>query len=416
MTRRLVHWNYLRSEMLYRWRRTALLIGGIALAATLVVTLDILGRAFADVATVPFRNLGADLIVQRSATQSAVPKQMGIMLPYSAQPIASEELVRLAAEPGVAQAGGFVLLWNFGSGSFFSISGIPLDANASNLGPGRAREWLIKGRLPVNGEREILVERHYGAFYRLEPGSSIDIAGNAFKIVGVVEIKEGSQIAASNFYMEIGAARELGSLPPGLVNQVFLKVADMAETESIKQRIAKWMPRASIASSGTMLQLFGGVSQTIGSFRSVGVAAGAAAAQALSAMLVLGALTERRKEMAVLRVIGWESSQVRRQIAVEMAVQGLLAGLLAIGLVAIGNNLFSHITIAMPASLPGENPVDFAAGGFHAAASALALPVSTTLWDWLSPAIASALTCGAWGWWWSADATDKSLWAAVKST
>lgn len=104
--------------MLYRWRRTALLIGGIALAATLVVTLDILGRAFADVATVPFRNLGADLIVQRSATQSAVPKQMGIMLPYSAQPIASEELVRLAAEPGVAQAGGFVLLWNFGSGAF----------------------------------------------------------------------------------------------------------------------------------------------------------------------------------------------------------------------------------------------------------------------------------------------------------
>jgi hypothetical protein len=122
MTPRLVHWHYLRSEMLHRWRRTALLIGGLALAATLVVMLDILGRAFADVATVPFRNLGADLIVQRSALQSAVPKQMGIMLPYSAQPIASEELVRLAAEPGVAQAAGFVLLWNLGGGSFFSIS------------------------------------------------------------------------------------------------------------------------------------------------------------------------------------------------------------------------------------------------------------------------------------------------------
>ncbi len=416
MTHRLVHWNYLRSEMLHRWRRTALLIGGVALAATLVVMLDVLGRAFADVATVPFRNLGADLIVQRSATQSAVPKQMGIMLPFSAQPITSEELVRLAAEPGVAQAAGFVLLWNLGSGSFFSISGIPLDANAPALGPGRAREWLFKGRLPVAGEREIAVERHYGAFYRLEPGNSIDIAGNAFKIVGVVETKEGSQIVASNFYMEIGAARELASLPPGLVKQVFLKVADMAQTESIKQRIAKWMPRASVASPGTMLQLFGGVSQTIGKFRTVGVAAGAAAALALSAMLILGALTERRREMAVLRVIGWESSQVRRQIAVEMAVQGLLAGVLAIGLVAIGDNLFAHITIAMPASLPGENPADFAASGFHAANSALALPVSTTIWDWLLPAIVGALTCGGWGWWWSADATDKSLWAAVKAT
>lgn len=63
---------------------------------------------------------------------------------------------------------------------------------------------------------------------------------------------------------------------------------------------------------------------------------------------------------------GWAATaagngQVRRKVAVEMAVQGLLAGLPAIGLVA------------------------------------------------------SALTGGAWGWWWSADVNDKSLWAAVKS-
>ena len=152
---RLVHWRYLANEIGYRWKRAALLIGGIALAATLVVMLDILGRAFADVATVPFRNIGADLIVQRSATQTAVPKEMGIMLPYSAQPITPDELTRLAAEPGVSQAAGFVLLWNFGAGRFYSISGIPLDQSAPALGPGRVREWLFKGRLPEPGKPEI---------------------------------------------------------------------------------------------------------------------------------------------------------------------------------------------------------------------------------------------------------------------
>ena len=94
------------------------MIAGIALAVTLVITLDILSRAFADLATVPFRNLGADLIVQRSAMQSAVPKEMGIMLPYSAEPITSDELQRLAAEPGVAQAAGFVLLVESRQGPF----------------------------------------------------------------------------------------------------------------------------------------------------------------------------------------------------------------------------------------------------------------------------------------------------------
>jgi ABC-type antimicrobial peptide transport system permease subunit len=412
---RLIHWRYLTSEMTYRWKRAALLIGGIALAATLVVMLDVLGRAFADVATVPFRNLGAGLIVQRSATESAVPKEMGIMLPYSAQPITPGELTRLAAEPGVTQAAGFVLLWNLGAGRFYSISGIPLGGDAPALGPGRVREWMYAGRLPTAGKSEIVVERHYGAFYRLEPGSSFEISGKPFTVVGIAEIKEGSQIAASNFYMDIDEARTLAGLPAGLVNQVFLKVADMAETERVKQSIAAWMPRASIASPGTMLQLFGGVSQTIGRFGPMAVAVGAAAALALSAMLVLGVIAERRRELAVLRVLGWHSAQVRRQLAIEMAAQGLLGGLLALALVALGAMLMSRVAISLPASLSGENPVNFAQGGFKAASSAVSLPITTTIWDWLGPVAIATLGTGLWGWLWSADRGQQNLWAAIKS-
>jgi putative ABC transport system permease protein len=411
---RIAHWRYLAGELGYRWKRAALLIGGIALAATLVVMLDLLGRAFADVATVPFRNLGADLIVQRSAVQSAVPKDMGIILPYSAQPIAPDELKRLAREPGVMQAAGFVLLWNLGGGRFYSISGIPLEPNAPALGPGRARDWLYAGRLPVPGKSEILVERHYGAFYRLQPGSKFDIAGKPFTIVGVVEIKEGSQIAASNFYMDIDEARTLASLPEGLVNQVFLKVADMAATESVKRSIAGWLPRASIASPGTMLQLFGGVSQTIGRFGPLAVAVGAAAALALSAMLVFGVLAERRRELAILRVLGWQEAQVRRQLAIEMALQGLLGGLLALALIAFGAPLLGQIAISLPAVLPGENPITFASGGFQAASSAVHLPVATTLWDWVGPLVVATLAAALWGWLGSGDRRQQSLWAAIK--
>jgi len=410
-----IHWRYVWSETAYRWKRSALLIGGIALAVTLVITLDILGRAFADLATVPFRNLGADLIVQRSATQSAVPKEMGIMLPYSAEPITSAELRRLAAEPGVTQAAGFVLLWNLGKGRFVSISGIPLGADAPPLGPGKVRKWLMpNGRLPNPGAREVLVERHYGAFYRLKPGSAVDIGGQSYAVVGVVDVLEGSQIAASNFYLDIDEARRLAGLPPDLVNQVFLKLADMAETETVKSRIAAWLPHASVTSPGTMLQLFGGVSQTIGRFRSVAVAAGALAALALSATLVFGNLVERRRELAILRVIGWKQQQVRREIAVEMALQGLLGGLLAIGLVAIGCEFFAQIHIALPANLPGENPATFANGGFQAGASSIALPVTLTIWDWLPGPLLAALALGVCGWWMAAD-RKRTLWSAIKA-
>ena len=411
---RVVHWRYLANELTYRWRRTALLIGGVALATTLVVMLDVLGRSFADVATVPFRNLGADLIVQRNTVQTAVPKEMGVMLPYSAQLITPEELTRLAAEPGVTQTAGFVLLWNLGAGRFYSISGIPL-ANAPALGPGRVREWLIAGRMPAVGAPELLVERHYGAFYRLDPGRTVEIGGKTFTVAGVIDIKEGSQIASSNFYMDIDEARSLAKLSAGLVNQVFLKVADIADTETVKQRIAGWLPRASVASPGTMLQLFGGVSQTIGRFGPVAVGVGAAAALALSAMLVLGVAAERRREFALLRVLGWNGAQVRRQMAVEMIVQGLLAGLAALALVALGLQLIGQITVSLPANLGGENPVDFASGGFRAAASVVHLPVAATVWDWIAPPVVAAVACGAWGWLWSGEARDTSLWAAIKA-
>ena len=138
----------------------------------------------------------------------------------------------------------------------------------------------------------------------------------------------------------------------------------MAQTESVKGRIASWMPHASVTSPGTMLQLFGGVSQTIGRFRLVAVLAGALAALALGATFVFGNLVERSRELAILRVIGWEQKQVRREIAAEMALQGLIAGLIALGLLAIASNLLGHISMNLPASLAGENPANFAGGGF----------------------------------------------------
>ena len=356
MTSRLVHWRYLRDEAKHRWRRTALTVGGIALAVALVVLVDVLSRAFAEVATLPFRSLSADLIVQRSATQAALPRQMGLMLPYSAQPISGEELRRLAGEAGVQQAGGFVLLWNFGTGRFFSVSGIPFDAGTPPLGPARAREWLIKGRLPAPGAEELLVERHYGAFYRLDPGAAVELAGQPYTVVGVVDIQQGSQIAASNFYVNIDRARALVDLPPDAVNQVFLKVARIDRTEDVKARIAAWMAQASVMSPDTLLRLFGGVSQVIGRFRSVALPGAALGALALTIMLLYGTIVERRKEAGILLTLGWTPGQVRRQIAAESAIQGVLGGLLALALVMAGMALLADVTFVLPASLPGEHP------------------------------------------------------------
>ncbi len=412
---RVVHWRYLRDEAALRWKRWLLAVTGIAMATALVLLLDVLGRAFAAVSALPFRNLGADLIVQRSATQAAIPKQMGLMLPYSAQPISRDELNRLSKQAGVNAASGFVLLWNFGTKRFFSISGLKFDASPPLLGPARVRDWLLKGRLPKGGQRELLVERHYGAFYGLKPGRSLELGGRNFTIVGVVDIKAGSQITASNFYMDIAQARTLAGLADDTVNQVFLKVAQIDKTEAVKKQIAAWLPNSSIISPGTMLKLFGGISQVIGGFHTIAVLAGGLAAAALVIMLLQGGISERRKDASILRTLGWTRMQMRIQLVAESTTQGLAGGVLALVLLAIAVTTLHGVSLQLPASLPGENPVNFVADSFRAPIEQVALPIHLSVWVWFVAPLLSALFCGLSGWLLSARVTTNALWAAIKA-
>lgn len=409
-----LHWRYIGNEALHRWKRTLLTIAGIAMAVTLVVLLDVLGRSFTDVSTLPFKSLSADLLIQRSATEDSVPNQMGVILPYSAQPITTSELDRMAQEEGIEAASGFVLLWNFGAGRFFSISGLDFDATEPLLGPDKVRDWLFKGRLPNAGSFEVMVERHYGAFYRIKPGDKIELAEQEFTVSGVVDIQGGGQFVASNFYMDINLARSLADLPENTVNQVFLKVSEIDQTEAIKEQIAGWLPQASIVSSGSMLKLFGGISQVIGRFHTIALLGGSLAAAALITMLLFGTMAERKKEAAILRTLGWTRVQTRRQLVGEMTLQGLAGGLLALGLLAIAMVLLGNVTLQLPANLMGENPVDFASGGFKAPPENVALPISATLWDWLLPPVFAGLFCAIAGWLLSARSTAGSLWLAVK--
>ena len=161
--------------------------------------------------------------------------------------------------------------------------------------------------------------------------------------------------------------------------------------------------------------MFSGVSQTIGRFRLVAVIAGAIAALALAATFVFGNLVERSRELAILRVIGWDEAQLRRELAAEMALQGLAAGLIALALLALGSGLLAHFSVNLPASLAGENPAHFAAGGFALGASKIVLPVTLTVWDWLSGPALATLVLGVCGWWMAADRKSKNLWAAIRA-
>jgi len=100
----------------------------------------------------------------------------------------------------------------------------------------------------------------------------------------------------------------------------------------------------------------------------------------------------------------------------EAALQGLIGGALALGLLAVALVALGQVHLQIPASLGGENPVTFAKGGFQAPPASVALPVGATLWDWLAPPLLTALFCAVAGWVVSARLTRGALWSTVKGS
>ena len=160
-----IHGTYLIRELLYHWGRSIFVVGGVGLAVSMVILLQVLSQGFQSLAQLPFENLDADLVVQQSTTESALPETMGLMIPYSAQPIAKNIWNSLRTIEGVTEVMGTVLLWNIAPRNFFSVSGIPLQSGIENenesknlenlIGPVRVKEWLIKGRMPKAGKYEV---------------------------------------------------------------------------------------------------------------------------------------------------------------------------------------------------------------------------------------------------------------------
>lgn len=416
MVRAVFHSSYLVRELIYRWARTLFVVGGVALAVSMVVLLPVLGQGFHSLAQLPFKGLDADLVVQQGPTESALPETMGLMLPYSAQPIPHNRWSNMGEISGVTAIMGSVLLWHFAPGKFFSVSGVPLNAKTEAIGPGRVGEWLIKGRMPAEGAHEAVVERHYGAFYRLKPGTQIDIGSAQFTITGVVDIQQGSQIAASNFYIDINEARDLVDMEKGSVNQLFLRVSDPSRADSAKATVMKQLPRASVVSADSFLTLLGTLSRLTGQFQRVTVTVGSLLALLLLIVFLRGAVGERQREAAILRAIGWSSGQARRQLAVETTLQGAIGGLLGLVLTWLATLGISTLTFTLPNGLDrSDDPSAYLDSQFSAPAIEATLPLEIAPLVWVITPLAVAIVCALLGWWLAGQRLRGTPWSRLRA-
>jgi putative ABC transport system permease protein len=267
-----------------------------------------------------------------------------------------------------------LLLWEFEQRGFRTIMGV--DLSQPSLGPIKVKEWLKEGRFPEN-PGEVVLEKHYAKFRQAGLGGAFPIGDRSFKVVGLLEIKEGSQIASANIYLSLAEAQTLLSGENNGVNLVYLRLKNPSRLSQVKTQIAKEMSGVSVTSSDSFLELMGGVSKISDQFSLLVSIIALGGAIFLIIKTMLSNLVERSPEIGILKAVGWTEKDVQKQLMGEVLAQSLLGGLVGI----VAGYLISYFLgfLSIPISTPWEvNLMPAFAKDTEAAAQVVRLPVSVS--------------------------------------
>lgn len=196
---------------------------------------------------------------------------------------------------------------------------------------------VTKGRFFSNG-REAIVSTAYASRQSLDVGSTLNLNGTKFKVVGLAEPPLGGQ--GADVYLPLAQLQTLAD-QRGLVNVVLVRADDSSSVSVAEESIKASYTEAQVATSKQVADQISGslvdaanLTDNLGLVLSI---VSAAAAFLLAALLALSSVGKRVRELGTLKALGWTQLKVVRQIAGESLAHGILGGLagLVVGLLVI---------------------------------------------------------------------------------
>ena len=326
--------TYIISQFRHRPARALGVIGGVALGAALFVALTALGDGFRQAAQAPLAGVAADLLLTRpaAAEPAAAQRTRGPRLPFGSTPFEPAEVNQIKTVAGITAVATALEVWDFGASQYQLVLGV--DPGQSQVGPGRVlHEGLVAGRVFAPDEPGVAIaDRHYAAIFSLKPGDSVTIGDQSFQVVGIVEQQGSSQAGAANLYIPLAEAQKMVRLEAGQVNQIYARLTDAGQLEATIAALTTQLGPVSAMSQESILQVMGGVARISTRFSTVAGLVGLAGGVALAWVALTGLVAERRREIGVMKALGWRNRDVTQVFLGEIALLGFMGGLLGIAL------------------------------------------------------------------------------------
>lgn len=330
--------TYIIKELIRRKSKTATIVLTVAIVTAMLLLFSGVMNAYSSGVYQPFKNIGSDIILQKAANTTTQPSS-GIRTPFGKGLFNEDEIEELSQISHVKNISKSLIVWNFGKNGFITIEGIEPD---SFIGIKLSSE-IKNGKFLSEKDKAIVLESHFANFNHFKTGDNIPIGDKSFKVMGILSIKDEGQIFASNIYTTIEDAQKISKTKG--YNQIYLKIDELSNEELVKNEIKNLNNDIIIVSANSISSSISNVINIYNKFYYIGT--GIIVLIVILILLKVNTvnLLERKKDIAVMRSVGWAKKDIIKQITTELFIQtiiGFFIGLIATFVIL---SLFGQINI-----------------------------------------------------------------------
>ncbi|HTU74913.1 MAG TPA: ABC transporter permease [Trebonia sp.] len=411
-------WTYLRRELRRRLRQAAFIAAGLALGVGLVITVTAAAAGVQNAQAAVLHSLygvGTDLTITQPPRQGsgggtsfgfsqqisqvrtgvkdgqiAAGTKISVNDLTSTQygTLASAQLAAVGRQAHVTGVAGGLTLTDVtvsgtvpalqsGSGTFsssfttntFTVDGT--DLGQESLGP-LSSAAVTSGRDlgPADASAgDAVADAGYAAANKVRVGSSVDIGGTSFKVIGIVSVPQGGN--PPDLYIPLGRAQAIAKAGTASlksdVNTVYVTADSAADVVAVQQELTRLLPTATVTDASDLAsEATGSVSSAASLASNLGrwlSAAVLVAAFGLAILLTMAAVTRRVREFGTLKALGWGSGRIVAQVLGESVVIGVIGGAAGVGLGYGGAALIDKLAPRLSEAVGGQPPATAVGSG-----------------------------------------------------
>ncbi len=325
--------RYLIRELTRRKGRLFTNLLAVAILVAIFIIMTSVMNAYSDAVYLPFKDIGADMIVQKSVAKSADNLTNSIQLPFGKGLFDQASVDKISALPHIKDVSRSLVVWRYDKGKFITIEGFEPD---SFIGA-KYNSWVTSGRTLKAGEQNAaLVEKHFAKFYGLKLGDKLQLGSSVFQVVGVAAVEDKSQVSATNVYINLSDAQSL--LGVSGYSQLYVRLDDLSSEKAIRSEVISVDKDAMALSSSSIAASLGNYMDIYEKYKLLVLFILAVILALILFQVNTASLMERRRDIGILQTVGWTKGNISAQIVSEVFVQtilGFLMGLAASALILV---------------------------------------------------------------------------------